>query len=249
VCASHTGCDEHTETVREILAGVGLTPAALANTADLPLDVPAAHRLLRAGGGADPLHQNCSGKHAGMVATCVAAGWPHADGAYLDPEHPLQRHITGVFTELAGEAPSHIGVDGCGAPAHVFSLVGLARAMAAVVSGAGGDAGSEVAGAMRGFPHLVGGPGRDVSLFMADIPGLVAKDGAEGVYVAALPDGRAVAVKIADGASRARPVVMARALHALGVALPADDRAWHQPVLGHGREVGRVEAAGRVAAL
>ena len=94
--------------------------------------------------------------------------------------------------------------------------------------------------AMTAHPHLVGGPDRDVTRLMRAVPGLMAKDGAEGVYVAALPDGRAVALKIADGAGRARLPVMVAALTRLGVGVPSE--SLREPVLGHGRDVGSVRA-------
>ena len=121
VCASHDGTPRHIDGVRRILATAGLDEQLLANTADLPLDEAAAEVVLRSGGGRTPLQMNCSGKHSGMLVTSVINGWP-IDAGYLQPEHPLQRHITATIDELAAEVHSHIGVDGCGAPAHVISL-------------------------------------------------------------------------------------------------------------------------------
>jgi L-asparaginase II len=126
VCASHDGTPAHVAAARRILASAGLDDSALANTADLPLDDAAAEAVLRAGGGRLAVQMNCSGKHSGMVATCVLNNWSH-DASYLSFDHPLQQRITAAITDLAGETPPHIGVDGCGAPAHVMSLVGLAR--------------------------------------------------------------------------------------------------------------------------
>src|SRR5699024_9063531 len=129
--------------------------------------------------------------------------------------------------------------DGCGAPLPSTTTTGLARAFAALATAAPGTAEHTVARAMRAHPHLVGGTGRDVTAAMVQLPGLIAKDGAEGVYAAALPDGRAVALKVADGASRARPVALAAALAALGEEPEDDGWDWAQvPVLGHGRPVG-----------
>jgi L-asparaginase II len=189
---------------------------------------------------------NCSGKHAGMLTTCVARGWEAGDG-YMRPEHPLQQHITATIAELTGEAPAHIGVDGCGAPAHVVSLLGLARAFRTIATGAAGPSGDAVRRAMTAHPFMVGGPGRDVTAMMRSIDGLMAKDGAEGVYGAALPDGRAVALKIADGGGRARAVVLAAALAALGVDVSAAEGAWRVPVLGHGAPVGAIRPLGPLA--
>lgn len=239
-CASHDGTPRHCGGVERLLASAGLTPAALANTADLPLDAEAAEAVLRAGGGRTSLTQNCSGKHAAMLATCVANGWAYAAGAYLDPHHPLQVAITSTVAELTGAAVVHVGVDGCGAPAHVCTLIGLARAMRRIAVGAAGTAGDAVRTAMVSYPELVGGEGRDVTAFMRLVPTLMAKDGAEGVFAAALADGRTVVLKIADGASRARPAVMVAALEALGVDTSVVAPAVRQVVRGHGREVGEV---------
>jgi L-asparaginase II len=247
VCASHDGRPEHLAGVRRILTRAGLDETALGNTPDRPLDPEAADDAVRAGIERSPLQMNCSGKHAGMLLTCIANGWP-TDASYLDPGHPLQETITDRLTALCGHPASHIGVDGCGAPAHVLTLLGLARAFATIASGGAGAAGSDVHAAMSRHPEMVGGPTRDVTLLMRAIPGLMAKDGAEGVYAAALPDGRAVALKVADGANRPRPVAMVAALAALGVdvsAVPAAAR--ESVVLGHGRPVGRVRALGVLA--
>ena len=236
-CASHDGTPAHIAVVCSILATATLDESALANTPDLPLDVASRDAVLRAGGGPESVLQNCSGKHAGMLACCICNDWP-VDATYLDPEHPLQLQITVTIAALAGELVDHIGIDGCGAPAHAFSLLGLARAFASLAV-----AGGPVPAAMTTHPELVGGHRRDVTALMRGVPGLMAKDGAEGVFAAALPDGRAVALKIGDGASRARPAVMLAALQRLGVDTADAAPAMVQPVLGHGLPVGEVRAS------
>jgi len=230
-CASHSGEDVHVEVVRRILASVGLDESALQNTPDLPLDPAAARAVLRAGGDKDALHQNCSGKHAAMLATCVTNGWP--TDTYREPSHPLQQAIRAGIESRADEPVAATAVDGCGAPLFAISLVGLARAFGGVADGA-------VADAMRAHPELVGGSGRDVTAVMRDVPGLMAKDGAEGVYAAAFADGRAAAVKISDGAGRARRPVLAWALEQLGVDASGTAALRDVPVLGHGVPVGIV---------
>lgn len=230
-CASHSGEPMHLDVVRRILASAGLDASALDNTADLPLDQSAARTWLRAGGEPDALHQNCSGKHAAMLATCVTNDWPIE--SYLEPDHPLQRQIRATIERLTAESVAAVAVDGCGAPLFAMSLVALARGFGAIRTG-------RVADAMRAHPELVGGTGRDVTVLMRDVPGLVAKDGAEGVYAAALPDGRAVAVKIGDGAGRARRVALAWALERLGVGAERTAALKDVPVLGHGVRVGEV---------
>jgi L-asparaginase II len=238
VCASHDGTAMHLDIARRILASAGLDEHALRNTADLPLDPAEAERVLRRGGGPSALQMNCSGKHSGMLATCVINGWSIDD--YLSVDHPLQQAITATVDDLADEPHLHIGVDGCGAPAHVMSLIGLARSVRSI---AGGDAArAAVYTAMTMHPDVVGAERRDVTRFMRHVPGLMAKDGADGVFAAALPDGRAVAIKIADGGNRARPPVMVAALARLGIDVEVV-RPWVvETIVAHGHPVGTVRA-------
>ena len=227
-CASHDGTPRHVEVVRSTLASAGLDESALGNTPDLPLDVHAAEEILRAGGHRAPITMNCSGKHAAMVATCVANGWP-IDG-YLAFDHPLQLAITWRIAELTGSV-AHIGVDGCGAPAHVVGLDGLARAFGELARTRGA-----VWSAMTGNPVLVGGERRDATRLMRAVPDLMAKGGAEGMYAAALPGGPAAAVKISDGAHRVSGIVVAAALREAGVDI--DTAQVGEPIRGHGKPVG-----------
>lgn len=237
-CASHSGELVHVQTVRALLAGAGLGEEHLRNTPDLPLDRTSALAWQRAGHGPARITQNCSGKHAAMLATCVTNGWDTT--TYLHPGHPLQRAVRAHVERLTGEPVLRTTVDGCGAPLFSTSLTGLARAFATIATADPRSPEGRVAAAVRARPELVGGTGRDVTEAMRAVPGLVAKDGAEGVYAAALPDGAAVAFKVADGASRPRPVVLAAALEAAGVA-GALAMSWARvPVLGHGQPVGEV---------
>ena len=239
VCASHDGRSEHLQTATDILATAGLTPDALLNTADYPLDPDAHDAAIRAGFIKSALQMNCSGKHSGMLATCVKNNWDRS--TYLHIDHPLQQCITEMVPELSGEEASAIAVDGCGAPAHSLSLTGLARAFRAIAIARDGSSAAQVAQAMRSHPEMVGGPTRDVTLLMQGIPGLFGKDGAEGVFAVAMPDGRAIALKIADGANRARPPVMKFALQSLGIDISnVDSRAFDSPIMGHGNVVGEV---------
>jgi L-asparaginase II len=228
-CASHSGEFSHVAVVERILEGAGLDASALDNTPDWPLSFDAAHQRAQP----DRLVQNCSGKHAAMLATCVANNWPTV--GYRGPDHPLQLGIREVVEELAGEKIAFTAVDGCGAPLFAVTLTGLARAFAVIAPGV-------VADAMRRHPYLVGGTGRDVTRMMSVLPGLVAKDGAEGVYAAAMPDGRSVAVKIEDGAARARVPVLVAALAKVGISSAELDEVAVVPVLGHGHPVGAVQA-------
>lgn len=242
-CASHNGEAVHVEGARAVLAAAGLDEGDLQNTPDLPLDDAAAFAWRTAGRGRAPIAQNCSGKHAAMLATCVANGWDTA--TYRDPQHALQQAVRATLVDLTGDEPAHVTVDGCGAPLFSCSLTGLARAFGAIArAGADGDDGplGRVARAMAAHPQMVGGTGRDVTALMAGVPGLVAKDGAEGVYAVGLADGSSAALKVLDGAQRPRPVVMAAALRVLGVDAPVLDEVGSVAVLGHGEPVGAVEA-------
>jgi len=242
--ASHSGEDFHVAGVREILAGAGLGPEALQCPPDLPRDELALRSLLLGGGEPDRLHMNCSGKHAAMLATCVAAGWPTA--SYLDPDHPLQQEIRRTVEELAGEPVTAVGVDGCGAPVLAISLTGLARAFRAIVLAAPGTAERRVADAMRGYPDWTSGTARPERELMQAVPGLLLKAGAEGVEAFALADGRAAAFKIDDGAQRASTAITVALLDEMGAARLPDadiavlDRLASPPVTGGCRRVGEI---------
>ena len=241
-CASHSAEPFHLDVVREMLADAGLSEADLQNTPDLPYDPDERDVWIAAGRTARPLAQNCSGKHAAMLATCLVNGWDTA--TYGDPAHPLQRHIAATIEDLSDERVTAAPTDGCGAPAMAIPLVGLARAFGRIASADPATPEGTVAAAMRAHPELVGGTRRDVTALMRGTGGLVAKDGAESVYAAGLPDGRGVALKIADGGQRARPVVLAALLRRLGVESAAYARLEDAPVLGHGEPVGAVVAHG-----
>lgn len=242
VCASHNGEALHLETARQILASAGLGEDALLNTVDFPLHVASAHEAIRRGDAKSSLQMNCSGKHSGMLATCVLNGWPL--DSYLDVNHPLQQAITGTISETTQQQPLAIGIDGCGAPAHVVELVGLARAMRTIAVGDAGTAGTQVFEAMSQHPYVVGGEGRHVTSIVSHIPGLFAKDGAESVYVAATKEGHAVALKMSDGSGRATPTVLLAALQRLGVDTSGVPDSIREVVLGHGQPVGDVRAVG-----
>ena len=254
--ASHSGEPMHVDRALAMLARSGVTQDDLRCPPALPMNESAKFAVLNAGGavaGAVPpeklarrIYMNCSGKHSGMLAACVAQGWPIT--GYVAAEHPLQRRVAAEITRLTGQAPSAVGIDGCGAPLFAISLLALARGFGAVTAAAHGTPERTVADAMRAHPHMVGGTGREDTRLMQAIPGLLVKGGAEGVHCAALPDGRCVAVKITDGGDRARMPVLVGGLRILG--LPTDDPATALldelgtgTVLGGGVPVGTVQLA------
>ncbi|MQA05097.1 MAG: asparaginase [Streptosporangiales bacterium] len=246
-CASHSGEPMHVAGVRRLLASVGLDGSALQCPPDWPLDETARRERIAAGGEPDRLHMNCSGKHAAMLATCVVRDWPL--DTYLDPEHPLQQRIRATIEELTGESVVHTGVDGCGAPLFAFSLRGLARGYRALGAAAAGTAQRRVVAAFLAYPELTSGTRRDEARLMRGIPGLLDKGGAEAVDALLLPDGSALAVKIADGSQRARTPVTVAALRTLGYDAAILDDLATALVLGAGRPVGEIRVAEGFARL
>ena len=235
--ASHSGEDFHVDGVRRILAGAGLDESALQTPPDWPLDEAAREAAIRAGVPKAPVFMNCSGKHAGMLATTVALG---ADVAtYRDPDHPTQLAILQAIDELAGEQATNLAVDGCGAPLFALTLYGLARSFGRLAGASDGPE-RQVADAIRAHPQFTSGTTRDELALHRAVPGLMGKAGAEAVYAVGLPDGRGVALKISDGTPRARTVLMAAVLQQLGFDHPTLDAQVSEPVLGHGERVGEI---------
>ncbi|AVH60399.1 MULTISPECIES: asparaginase [Streptomyces] len=239
--ASHSGEERHLAGTRRILELAGLPEGRLRNVPDLPFDPVVREAWVREGRQPSQLAQNCSGKHAAMLYTARLNGWSLDD--YLDPAHPLQQAIAEIVEDLTGQAIAQVTVDGCGAPLFSVSLHGLARAAARITTAAPGTPEARVADAMRQHAEMASGSGRDVAALMRAVPGLLAKDGFEGVQVAALPDGRAVAVKISDGADRARVPVAAAALARCGIDPAALAAFAGAPLLGGGAVVGNIRPA------
>jgi L-asparaginase II len=233
VSASHSGAAMHQEGALEILATVGLGEKDLQNAKDKPLG----QDERRAWGNQEPtrLAMNCSGKHSGMLATCVAAGWPTAN--YLDPAHPLQVAIKKELENLAGEEVSLTSADGCGAPLFLFSLHALARAMRAITISTD-PIHQSVVQACRDFPEMVAGEKRLTTRLMREIPGLFMKEGAEGVEVATLADGRSIVFKVSDGSERPFETLMVAALAEFGISV----KDTTEPVYGGSEVIGSIRA-------
>jgi len=241
ISGSHFGEPFHVARARRILETAGLDESALRCPASLPLSEDERDIVLRDGGGATPILMNCSGKHAGMLATCVVNDWPLDD--YRDAKHPLQVAIAATVTDLVGEPIAATGIDGCGAPVFGFSLTALARGFQRLVEAPPSSFERLVADTMRADPQLVAGTGQDDTLLMRGVPGLLAKGGAEGVVAVAVEGVGAVALKIEDGGMRARMPVLVSALRRLGVSAPVLEELATVPVLGGGVRVGEVRTA------
>ena len=204
--ASHLGQSIHTEGALRILEMTGLSTSDFQHTADLPGDAASLAAWLAAGRRKEPLAHNCSGKHAAMLRTCRLAGW--SIEGYRDPSHPLQQAIRAVIEE-------YCGVLGCTAPAVATTLPGLARGFARLASEKKGP-GRLVADAFRRYPEYTSGTSHPVVRLVEQVPGVVAKVGAEGILAVGLPEGIGIAVKISDGMGRGRFEVVDAILTRLG---------------------------------
>ena len=235
------------------LGRLGLDETALACGPHAPLHQPSATAMLRAGTIPSRIHNNCSGKHAGMLAAALQLSAPTR--GYELPHHAVQRHCAGAIAALAGlDRLPEPGIDGCGLPNHPLPLRGLARA-AAILADPGGEAPSRraalirIGAAMRAQPHMVAGTGRCCTALMSLLPDVIAKTGAEGAYLAALPArGLGIALKAEDGATRAaETALLALLAHlgALGGEVPEGLQRFRTPRLRNtaGSVVGHVRPA------
>ena len=233
VCASHGGTDRHQAVALEILKSAGLSESDLQNTPDRPLD-----RKARIAFGAKPatsLAANCSGKHAGMLATCAVKGWDVK--TYRDANHPLQIAIANEIEELTGKSINRTSVDGCGAP--LFSMSTRSIAVAARKMRIESDpVFNRVINACIKHPEMILAEGAFDTRMMRAVPGLLVKGGAESVMLASLADGSAIAWKISDGANRANGPMMKAALAKLGKIIEGEV----VDVLGGGTVVGSLSA-------
>lgn len=222
-CASHGGEPEHVALAAGMLASLGLEEGDLACGPHEPLASRGARILRDSGIRASRLHNNCSGKHAAMLAQAVAEGWPHE--GYELPGHPVQRACTAAVARWTGLDATRIptSVDGCGVVVYALPLEAMARAFARLACTAlrGSDVPERILHAMRTRPFLVGGTERFDTVVMEETDGrVVAKVGAEGVHcLAVLDEAIGAAVKAEDGSPRAQYPAVLRLLQHLG-ALP-----------------------------
>lgn len=233
VCASHGGTSRHQEVVLEILQSAGLNESDLQNTPDRPIGKVARKEW----GEKSPtsLAANCSGKHAGMLATCVINGWDIKN--YLDHGHPLQIAIAQEITELTGDSINRISTDGCGAP--LFTMSTKAIAIAAHKMRISADpVYVAIVAAVLSNPEMILAEGEFDTRMMRLVPGFFVKGGAESVMLASLPDGRSIAWKIEDGSNRANGPLMQAALAKFGIKISGEEI----DVLGGGTVIGQLSA-------
>ncbi len=248
-CASHSGEAVHVAAVRSLLAKAGLDESYLACGAHWPISEKAASELIRAGRRPQAIHNNCSGKHAGMLAACVHLGFDPR--GYARPDHPLQNMIARFISETCAIAldRSRMGIDGCSVPTWAIPLRALARGFARLGTGEGltverAGAANRLVAACFASPVLIAGEGRFDTLVMSKLaPSVFVKGGAEGVHCAALPRlGLGVAVKVDDGAKRGTERALAEVIAALlPEARPAlADQLDGEIVNWRGTSVGRI---------
>jgi L-asparaginase II len=215
ICASHSGAQSHIDLVINMLEKRDIPISVLKNAVDKPLGEK--EKIAWGDKGASQLAQNCSGKHAGMLITCKQNGWDMA--TYLEMNHPLQIAIKNEIEELAGEKVSASTFDGCGAPLFALSLLGLARSISNLVK-SNEAVHKQIVNACTTYPELVAGEGRLTTRMMRAVPGLFMKEGAEGIEVCALPDGRVIAIKIIDGSWRPVAPIIMEIFKRWGVMMP-----------------------------
>ena len=240
-CASHNAEEPHLAAVTSILKKAGLDESDLQSGAHPPMYGPAAAKLARGGEEPRPIHSNCSGKHAGMLAVCVHEDYETL--SYREPGHPLQRSILGLIAEVCGlqEDEMLVAGDNCGVPAFALPLRSFATGLARIATGKElpdelVDAVLRIRDAMRAYPFMVAGTGRFDTELM-ERTSLLVKGGAEAVLAVGNPEGWGMALKISDGAHRAvRPAALA-ALDHMGIEVGEGDAI----VRGlHGEEVGEI---------
>jgi L-asparaginase II len=224
ICASHGGEPEHVRTVSALLERIGATPEDLACGIHPPSYAPAARAMMEEGKSPTALHNNCSGKHTGMLTLARTLGAPLA--GYERPDHLVQQRIRQSVSLMTGLQESELvtGTDGCSVPTFYLPIARMAFAFARMVDPRALDddvqaASTIIAEAMRLHPYLVSGTGRlEVTLAEASDYRFVAKGGAEAVFCLGIPEkGWGLAVKVDDGMSRTVPSVVIRALGDLGV--------------------------------
>ena len=215
VCASHSGNQIHIDLVTKMLADRGIPLSAMQNASDKPLGEK--EKITWGDKAGTQLTQNCSGKHAGMLITCQQNGWDLS--TYLEMGHPLQIAIKNEIELLAGEKVSTSTFDGCGAPLFAISLTGLAKTFSTLVK-SNDLVYKQIVTACTKYPELVAGEGRLTTRMMRAVPGLFMKEGAEGIQVCALSDGRVIAIKIIDGSWRPVAPIIMEVFKRWGVLMP-----------------------------
>jgi L-asparaginase II len=251
-CASHNAEPRHVEGVLALLKRFGISPDALACGPHMPLGEQAARSLRASGRQPDRVHNNCSGKHAGMLGLALTNGWP-LEG-YHESDHPVQQRMLREMSRWTGveESAIPIAVDGCGVTTFALSVSAMAKgfAMYARAARQKESAAAILLEAMARHPEYVAGENRLCSALMGAVAGrIIAKVGAEGVYCAAVPGADlGIALKVMDGATRAAEPALLAVLQRLGLVTAAELASltrWAEPAVMNtrGERVGSIRVS------
>ena len=256
--ASHAGEEAHVTTVADFQARAGIDPSWLVCGIHWPFDDAARAALRAKGKRPNVLHNNCSGKHSGMLAACIARGWPTQ--GYANADHPLQLEIAAHIKKLMNLDHLELGVDGCGVPCFRMPLTNAALGMAKIAAPSLMPENQSLEyqeifetefAAMRAHPNLIAGTGQIDTLLMHHVPNLASKIGAESFMLLAVKDSQhgpfGLAMKIEDGHERARDVAMLEILAQFGLLTRQDPNfsSLSEPILRNhtGLEVGQIRPA------
>lgn len=249
-CASHRGEAHHSALVRDWLDALGASPDDLACGPEYPKHTATQHKMIANGEAPGPEHHNCSGKHTGFLTVCHHCGYG-AEG-YDAFDHPVQDLYAGLLDDL-GATPASWGTDGCTLPSPALTVGDTARLgalLAGGLQGARGAAAARLIGAMRAFPKYTSGTDHAMEALIAATGGrVVFKGGAEAFLLAFLETEKlGIAIKVADGNSRARVPALIAILRGLDLLSAAEHEALTQlaapPITeSRGRVVGRISAA------
>ena len=239
-CASHSGEAAHTKQVQSLLSKAGLSSSLLQCGIHPPFDQLSAEKVRQSGEDFTAVHNNCSGKHGGML---VLAHYLHASlENYMDPNHPVQKAMLKVISEMT-EMPIediHLGTDGCGVPVFGLPIAKLALGYSKLghgesMSAQRSEACTTIISALRKHPYLLAGRNRfDTRLIEVTGGRIIGKMGAEGVFTLAIPEEKtAMVIKIQDGSERALYPAVVEALSQMNM-LTADElqelRTFHHPI-------------------
>jgi L-asparaginase II len=218
-CGSHAGEPQHVEAAAAMLAKAGQTVGCLECGAHWPFNEAAARELAARGERPSPLHNTCSGKHAGFI--CLSCGLGVEPAGYVRPDHPVEERVRAALEDLTGASHGEEvrAVDGCSIPTYAVPLTALAFGFAKFGTGIGisracARSAARIRKAVADHPFMVGGSGRFDTVVIGQLgERAFVKGGAEGVHCAALPDlGYGIAIKCDDGAKRAAETAMAALL-------------------------------------